>query len=259
MNGGISEQGRAVPPWLLLGDEEAALSAGLARGVNVALALVLAIAGVWLIASAGDASEAQAPAGVAARDAELAPDPKQGNPKDPEPAPATDPGPKEYGSKMAAVTGPDPDRPVGESATGERPPAAADDAGGPAIRAPGSPGKLDPKAAESLAQRGEQALKSGKRSSAKKLFEEALALDPDNTAALMGLSNLSFDAGNYASAERYARQAVQLAPRNADYQLRLGDAYLKLGQTARARTHYQRAQKLGHPFAAARLTRLPKG
>ena len=73
----------------------------------------------------------------------------------------------------------------------------------------------------------------------------------------MGLSNLSFDSGKYSSATSYARRAVKVAPRNADYRVRLGDAYFKQGKHDRARAQYQRAAKLGHPFAARRLKQLP--
>ena len=129
----------------------------------------------------------------------------------------------------------------------------------PASQEPGEPAPAghDPAAAEKLAARGQTAYKSGSRSSARKLFNDALALDPDNAVALMGLSNLSFDSGKYSSATSYARRAVKVAPRNADYRVRLGDAYFKQGKHDRARAQYQRAAKLGHPFAARRLKQLP--
>jgi tetratricopeptide (TPR) repeat protein len=217
----------AAPSWLRLGDENTAFSAGAARALNLTIATVLALGGAWLIAGGSD-------------------DVTQPAVGSPEQAPTAAPPslPVDGTTKDAKAI----------DATSPEPPATSD-----TVTPPASDAKArDPAAAAALVQRGEIALKSGKRSSARKQFEEALTLDPTNPAAMMGLSNLSFDAGNYAAAERHAKQAVELAPRNADYRLRLGDACFKLGQIARARTHYERAAKLGHPSANSRLSRLPK-
>lgn len=246
MTRGIYDDGNAAPSWLHLGDAGAAPSAGVARALDLLAAVLLAGGGLGLLAAAAPTDPP--PTVVATTSGET-----------PQETPPDQPKGQVEAKAQGVPTSADP--PAKTSSPEPRDAPADTDAGpGEAPALAGDPNKpRDPKAAEALAERGQQALKGGKRSSARRLFEEALSFDPNNTEALMGLSNLSFDAANYATAEKYARQAVQLAPRNADYNLRLGDAYLKLGQIPRARTHYQRAAKLGHPFAAARLERLPKG
>lgn len=231
MTRGISDDANAAPTWLRLGDAGTAPAAPLARALDLAIAVVLAAGGLGLLAGAAARTDAPLSPLVAAQEP-LAEPPRPESPKGqvdapPEPLVPTEPPLDDVPAKKSTSAQTDAEA---------RP--------------------RDPKAAETAAERGQHALQSGKRSSAKKLFEEALALDPDNAEAMIGLSNLSFDAGNYATAEKYARQAVQVAPRNADYHLRLGDAYFKLGQLPRARGAYQKAAKLGHPFAAARLDRL---
>ncbi|MCB9569340.1 MAG: tetratricopeptide repeat protein [Myxococcales bacterium] len=250
MSGEISND-PATPTWLGLGEDGP--SAGVGRIANLVGASVLAIGGIWLLggaggqepelepepptvaaASGGDGSSGKEPEKTPDKEPEKAPEKA---PKEPEKAPEKEPAEAATGSGGEAA-------PPTEAATAT---AGADAAKG------------EPASADALVKRGEAALKSGKRSSAKRLFEEALTIEPQNAGAMMGLSNLSFDAGNYPSAERWARQAVQIAPRNADYRVRLGDAYFKLKQFDRARAQYERAEKMGHPFAKARLSRLPKG
>lgn len=240
----------AVPTWLGLGDVDRGLGPGAARALDLLLAVVLAGGGLWLLTSTGAVDE---PAPVLVATPADAPVPPPASEAPPTPAP--DRGPETATPEASPPPADPPDEP--EKIGGPTPPASG--TAGDVPRPSGSePRTRDPVAAASLVDRAEIALKGGKRANARKLFEEALLLDPTNAAAMMGLSNLNFDAGNYAGAERYARQAVEREPRNADYRLRLGDAYFKLGQPARARTHYERAAKLGHPSAAGRLAQLSK-
>ena len=240
MTRGISDDANAAPSWLRLGDAGAAPAAPLARALDLAIAVVLAAGGLGLLAGAAARTDAPPSPLVAAQE------PLEGFSRPESPKGQVDAPPPEPHAPTEAVTQSPTESPTDDVPAKPSTPAPADAEAKP----------RDPKAAETAAERGQHALRSGKRSSAKKLFDEALALDPDNAEAMIGLSNLSFDAGNYATAEKYARQAVQVAPRNADYHLRLGDAYFKLGQLPRARGAYQKAAKLGHPFAAARLDRL---
>ncbi|MEZ4429318.1 MAG: tetratricopeptide repeat protein [Nannocystaceae bacterium] len=146
----------------------------------------------------------------------------------------------------------------GEAAAGEEAlePVAA------AAQPPATPDVADAPAADSkrearaLARRGAAALRSGDRTRARALFDEALALDERSIQALAGVSDLLFDAGDYRGAHEYGKRAVRVSPRNADHRLRLGDISVKLGRRDEARAQYEEARRLGHPLAERRLARL---
>lgn len=278
--GEISHGGRPIPGWLRT-TEANSLSASSARMMAIGIASTMIALGVWLLASGSQRPEPVADAVVAVTPASAAapgqPSPNHARedtpaveaPKPPAPESAASPGSGDAGANVANGThdGEADEAAADPNIVPEEVADAADAADVPTI-GEGSEADIatadarpsaarDPAAAVKLVEKADAAYKSGKRSTARRLLDEALALDEGSAEALIGLSNLSFDSGKFSSAASYARRAVNLAPRNADYRLRLGDAYFKLEQNDRARAQYERAAKLGHPFAARRIERLP--
>ena len=181
MSGEISND-PATPTWLGLGEDGP--SAGVGRIANLVGASVLAIGGIWLLggaggpdpeidpepptvaaASGGDGSSGKEPEKTPDREPETAPEKA---PKEPEKTPEKEPEkePADAATGSGGVAAPPP-----EAAT------AGADANGEGAA------KGEPASADALVKRGEAALKSGKRSSAKRLFEEALTVEPQNAAA----------------------------------------------------------------------------
>jgi len=244
---GSVDHGNAVQSWLRLAGPNSEFSAAAARALNLALAAVLTGGGVWLLAGVRGGGNAPDSTIAVQSSAALV---GEAGPESPAEAHKS-PNGGAPGAEQTSTTPPPPAEPpddadVTQGATTSRAAdATADDAKTPA-------------SAASLVERAKQAMKKGKRTNARQLFEDALARDPNNHKAMIGLSDLSFDAGNYPTAQKWARLAVEQAPRNADYRIHLGDAHFKLGQTARARADYEQAAKLGSPVAASRLAQLPK-
>jgi tetratricopeptide (TPR) repeat protein len=241
---GIVDHGIAVPSWLSSNGANSGFSAGAARALNLALAAVLAAGGVWLLAGVRDASDGSPPPTTLAVAPAIRPESPPEADKSPLTAESRDAPPPETPPPSPPDPPDDPEATQG-STTSRAGAATSDDPKTPA-------------SAASLVERAKQAMKKGKRTQARQLFEDAIARDPNNHKAMIGLSDLSFDAGNYPTAEKWARHAVEVAPRNADYRIHLGDAHFKLGQTARARSDYEQAAKLGSPVAKGRLAQLPK-
>lgn len=113
----------------------------------------------------------------------------------------------------------------------------------------------DTDGAKRLADRGWQALRSGKASQAEGLFQQALGKDRSNAEAADGLAKVYFDRSQYSRSLRFAKRAVRSSPRDAEYRIRIGDAYYKLFRYDDAMVHYDRAKELGHPGAAKRLAK----
>jgi tetratricopeptide (TPR) repeat protein/predicted Ser/Thr protein kinase len=134
------------------------------------------------------------------------------------------------------------------------PPAGKPDEAGEPERSGATP--ADVERAAQLARAARTAAAEGDGREAERLFRQALDRNPNDTDALIGLSDLFFERSTYAQALAYARRAVRLAPRNAGYRLRLGDAYFKAMRYTQAREHYEEAAALGDPLAAGRLARL---
>ncbi|MFO7564988.1 MAG: protein kinase [Enhygromyxa sp.] len=110
--------------------------------------------------------------------------------------------------------------------------------------------------ANAYVKRAKAALASGSRDRAARLFEKALAQQPNLEAAHIGLAEIHFARGRYRQAMVSARQAARTRPDDADLQLLLGDACLKTSRYADARRAYQKARALGHGKAAERLAQL---
>ena len=110
--------------------------------------------------------------------------------------------------------------------------------------------------ARALTKRGEAALASADRSTAERLFHQALSRDSHHPGALSGLSAIHYDQGAYGKAVAYAQKAVAAAPTSAKYRLQLGDAYFKSFKYAEARAQYEKAKSLGNKAAVARLAKV---
>lgn len=114
----------------------------------------------------------------------------------------------------------------------------------------------DPKKAQDLADQGLQALRSGRRSEASSLFNQAIAYDRRNAEALMGLADIYFDTGADRKAVVYAERAVSAAPGNQHYRIKLGDAYFKVLRYRDALAQYERAAKAGSSKAQSRIAKV---
>jgi serine/threonine protein kinase len=112
----------------------------------------------------------------------------------------------------------------------------------PAAVVPPAPG--DALRAKEAAARGALAFETGQIKQAEKEFRDALAADPRDVAALIGLAGVEFENANYEAAWRWARAAVVRAPANPEYQLLLGHAYFKVGRFEDAMGAYDRALSL---------------
>jgi len=114
----------------------------------------------------------------------------------------------------------------------------------------------DPARASALADEGLAALRAGRRADASSLFNQAIAFDRSNAAALMGLSDIAFDTGADTKAVTYAEKAVEASPANAGFRLKLGDAYFKVLRYREALTQYEEAGKRGSSRADERIARV---
>ena len=114
----------------------------------------------------------------------------------------------------------------------------------------------NPAKARALAKSGTQALQAGQRQRAEQLFHQALDHDRSNAEALIGLGQVHYHQGSYHKAVRYGAKAVAIAPNNGDYRIMLGDAYYKNFAYRQARKEYEKASKLRHRDAAARLQKV---
>lgn len=114
----------------------------------------------------------------------------------------------------------------------------------------------DPEQSRKLAEQGLAALVAGRRADAASLFNQAIALDRRNAAALMGLSDIYFDTGQTQKAVNFAEKGVEAAPGNAGYRLKLGDAYFKALLYNDALRQYEEAKQRGAAKAEARITKV---
>jgi tetratricopeptide (TPR) repeat protein len=72
-------------------------------------------------------------------------------------------------------------------------------------------------------------------------YQNVLAGDPHNLAALIALGNAYYDAGQWRMAIRYYERALQINPHHADVITDMGTCYRNLGIPDRAITLYERA------------------
>ncbi len=74
--------------------------------------------------------------------------------------------------------------------------------------------------------------------SAKRAFEQAVQLDPNNIQALNNLGYVDGKLGNYSSAEAILIKVIDLAPTRRVAQGNLGEVQAKLGKTQEASKHF---------------------
>jgi len=72
-------------------------------------------------------------------------------------------------------------------------------------------------------------------------YQNVLAGDPHNLAALIALGNAYFDAGQFKLAIQYYEQALRLNPHIADVVTDMGTCFRNLGMPDRAITQYEKA------------------
>ncbi|MBL8946309.1 MAG: protein kinase [Myxococcales bacterium] len=144
-------------------------------------------------------------------------------------------------------------------------PRVADDDAPVAVRAPGAIADREatsPSERTSLRRtlrKAQGAVASGDLDTAQRLFDQVLAQDPDQAAALRGLAEINLARGKHDRAVHYARRATQLDPEDGLAFVRLGDGHRGLNHRLAARRAYARAEVLGRPEAAPRLRELDAG
>ena len=123
---------------------------------------------------------------------------------------------------------------------------------------PVAPSPEDAKRAQARAafKQANAARGRGESGKAISLYKRAIELRPGYAAAYANLGFIYFNKGDYSSAARYQKLAVRYAARNKDYRIKLGDTYYKMGRKADAKTHWQKAAKLGSKTAQKRLAKL---
>lgn len=115
-----------------------------------------------------------------------------------------------------------------------------------------------PEESRRLTQQAARHAERGRRSQAEALYHQALAMDRNNSEAMIGLSNLYFERAEYYKAMDFAARGVRLRPRDAKYRIILGDAYFRLLRYNDAKQQYQWGQRLGHPQAKGRLNKVAR-
>jgi serine/threonine-protein kinase len=117
------------------------------------------------------------------------------------------------------------------------------------------PGGVDDEArkmAEFYAKAGESALRGGDPSGAAGNFQKALASNPNNVDAILGLGEVAMQQGLYTDAIRQLKRAAKLAPRSARVNVLLGESYLNSGSAALAEQSFKKALQIDPDNARAR-------
>ncbi|MEM9452736.1 MAG: protein kinase [Myxococcota bacterium] len=105
--------------------------------------------------------------------------------------------------------------------------------------------KFNPARSKELTKKADAKRRDGLRGEAKSLYSQAIAANPKNGAAHLGLAQVHFDQASYDKARKSALQAVKHSPRNGRAHKVLGDAYYKAFRYQEAEGAYQKAQELG--------------
>lgn len=100
------------------------------------------------------------------------------------------------------------------------------------------------KSAPLLALRGNALLSTQQPDAAKEAYEQALALQPGNGAALIGMARHSLLAGNNGDAERYVLEAIDKDPKNPDVWTFRGAMLRAAGQNDGALAAYTKVAEL---------------
>lgn len=107
-----------------------------------------------------------------------------------------------------------------------------------------------------LSDGGFSALQKGQTLSAIDQFESALAVDPMNTRAFIGLARAAQAQGLNGKAIKFYREALALDPNDFDALEGQGEALAARGATARAQVNLARIQKLCGSAACPQAKRL---
>ncbi len=91
---------------------------------------------------------------------------------------------------------------------------------------------------------GHQLLRGGALDQAQGQYQAALELNPNESAALLGLGDIQLRRREPRMAMETYRQAVSLAPRNPDAYVRLGEAYYQQNDLTAALSEWERALAL---------------
>src|SRR5260370_3908017 len=109
------------------------------------------------------------------------------------------------------------------------------------------------------AKQGEQALRRGDLATARRLYEQALAIKPEDARAAVGLAEMLTDQDDAARARELLLRVVKSAPDGARARRALARAYLRGGQTREALDEASRAVQLdsgsvpGHVLLASAM------
>lgn len=97
-----------------------------------------------------------------------------------------------------------------------------------------------PTPAAALANAGTCALRAGQRSRAERDLRDALALDPDEAAALAAMARLEYDAGDYLQARAFSERRLAAAAATPEVLQLASQIEQKLGDAAAAARYVQR-------------------
>ncbi len=106
--------------------------------------------------------------------------------------------------------------------------------------------------AEFYAKAGDAALRSGDPVSAASNYSKALASNPKNLDAIIGLGEVALSQGQYSAAITQLKKASKAAPRRARIYTLLGEAYLNSGNAVAAEASFKKALTLDPDDARAR-------
>ncbi len=97
-----------------------------------------------------------------------------------------------------------------------------------------------PNGVEGLVRQGNRLLEnSGRPKDAKRLFEKALELAPDNIEALNGLGYCNLDSEHFAAAVDIFKRTLSYSPHNGDAILGIAESYKMRGDHVRALEYYR--------------------
>jgi predicted Zn finger-like uncharacterized protein len=187
------------------------------------------------------------PAPAAAKQAEPAPVAANG----PEAAPAGDPakaaGEPPRAAPADAASGAEGKPAEPAAGAGEAPAAARAEGRGPSGPVPGTPGAVasakrppEPKGAKGFISQARRLRDRGRTQEALEIYGKAVALEPDNAAALAGRGWCYLDLSQYGPAEASFESSLEADPRGADALLGLAETYRYAGRRADAVKFYER-------------------
>ena len=97
------------------------------------------------------------------------------------------------------------------------------------------------KMAEFYARAGEAALRNGDPVGAAGNYNKALASNPSNLDALIGLGEVALQQGQYSGAIGYLKKAARLAPKSSRINTLIGEAHLNSGNASAAEAAFKKA------------------